>query len=540
MTTSLLTIRDLHITFSQPRPAVRQIDLDVLRGETLALVGESGSGKSMTARAVLGLLPTGATATGSIRLNAKELLGIGEDKLNAYRGSTVALIFQDPQSALNPVRRIGWQIAEAIRAHRTSSAEEIRQRALELLRQVEIPAPETVIDKYPHQLSGGQKQRIAIALALANDPELLIADEPTTALDVTVQREILALLRQITLRTGMGVLLITHNMGIVAQYADRVTVLRHGEVVETNTTGDLFQDPRHPYTRQLLEAVPVLDRDPITTAPVPQNNAAPYLEFKNVTVTYPAANGNPAFRAINNTSLAVRQGEVLGLVGESGSGKTTLGRVAAGLIRPTAGQVWVEGRDLATLNRKELRSLRRDLALIPQDPSASLNPRRTVGASIREPLDVHQIGDASSRRARVSELLDAVALPTEFIHRYPDELSGGQRQRIAIARALAMSPKLVIADEPTSALDVSVQAEVIELFRQVQQRLGFTSIFISHDLAVIGQFSDQVAVLRRGELMEYGPTTEVYSTPATAYTRGLLDAVPTVDTHQRSKSAVLF
>lgn len=539
MTRPLLTIRDLHITFSQPRPAVRQIDLDVHRGETLALVGESGSGKSMTARAALGLLPPGATATGSIRLNGQEILGAGEDVLNAHRGSTVALIFQDPQSALNPVRRIGWQIAEAIRAHRAASNEEIRERALDLLTQVEIPAPAEVIEKYPHQLSGGQKQRIAIALALANDPELLIADEPTTALDVTVQQEILTLLRRITARTRMGVLLITHNMGVVAQYADRVTVLRHGEVLETNTTRDLFRSPRHPYTRQLLDAVPTLDRSPVTAIPPLPERAEPYLEFTNVAVTYPAANGNPTFTAINNTSLAVREGEILGLVGESGSGKTTLGRVAVGLITPSEGQVRVNGRDLTTLNRRELRTLRRDLALIPQDPSASLNPRRTVGESIREPLDVHKVGNPSARRARVAELLDAVALPSEITHRFPDELSGGQRQRIAIARALAMTPKLVIADEPTSALDVSVQAEVIDLFRQIQQELGFASIFISHDLAVIGEISDHVAVLRRGELMEYGRTADVYATPATRYTHGLLDAVPTVDILHRPKSPVL-
>lgn len=529
MSTPLLSIRDLHITFSQPRPAVKQIDLDVVRGETLALVGESGSGKSMTARAVLGLLPPGASATGSIKLNGEEILGAKEESLNHFRGSTVALIFQDPQSALNPVRRIGWQISEAIRAHRTASNEQIRERALELLEQVEIPAPEAVLEKYPHQLSGGQKQRIAIALALANDPELLIADEPTTALDVTVQREILTLLRQITARTGMGVLLITHNMGVVAQFADRVAVLRNGEVLESNTTLELFNEPRHPYTKQLLDAVPILNRAGVSASFPTSTTPAPYLEFANVSVKYPPVNGNPEFLAIKNASLSVKEGEILGLVGESGSGKTTLGRVAAGLIAPTGGQVFVAGKELTSLNRREQRALRRDLAFIPQDPSASLNPRRTVGDSIREPLDVHKVGSSATRRTRVLELLDAVALPAEIARRFPDELSGGQRQRIAIARALAMTPKLVIADEPTSALDVSVQAEVIELFRNIQQELGFASIFISHDLAVIGEISDQIAVLRRGELMEHGRTAEVYSSPQTQYTQDLLDAVPSID-----------
>ncbi|QGU04605.1 dipeptide ABC transporter ATP-binding protein [Corynebacterium comes] len=526
MAPPLLSIRDLHITFAQPRPAVEKIDLDVHAGEMLALVGESGSGKSMTARAAIGLLPPGATATGSVKFHGLELLGAQESVLDAHRGRSIALVFQDPQSALNPVKRIGWQIGEAIRAHRSAPSLEVEEHAIELLTQVELPDPASLVGKYPHQLSGGQKQRVAIALALANDPELLIADEPTTALDVTVQEEILSLLRSISSRRGTGVLLITHNMGVVAQYADRVAVLREGRVLETDTTAALFTDPQHPYTRQLLDAVPTLDR----TAPAGPGAAASesdiHLTVENVAVTYPAAGGTPPFQALRGVTLSVRRGEVLGVVGESGSGKTTLGRVVTGLIAPGTGMVRLDGRDLHGLSRGELRRLRRELAFIPQDPAASLNPRRTIADSIREPLDVHRIGDRAARGRRVTELLHAVSLPVSFARRYPDELSGGQRQRVAIARALALTPRLIVADEPTSALDVSVQAEVIDLFRRLQAELGFAAIFISHDLAVIGQVADKVAVLRHGEILEYDDTSTVYGSPTTDYTRRLLDAVP--------------
>ena len=534
MTTQLLSIEDLRISFTQPRPAVKRVDLTVDRGEIHALVGESGSGKSMTARAVLGLLPRGASATGSIRLDGRELLNATEKELNQVRGFSAALIFQDPQSALNPVRRIGWQIGEAIRAHRKAPDGDVRERILELLAQVEIPSPAQTSERFAHQLSGGQRQRVAIALSLANDPDLLIADEPTTALDVTVQQEILSLIRRIARRRGMGVLLITHNMGIVAQYADRVTVLRHGEVVEAGTCGNIFSSPRHPYTRQLLNAVPSIHTEPQAALSRDSPTRKPVLEFDAVTVTYPATAANSTSTAVDNVSLTVGEGEILGLVGESGSGKSTLGRMAAGLLSPTQGALRIRGQDSTKLSHRELRRIRRDFALIPQDPSASLNPRRTVGDSIREPLDVHKIGSPATRRARVADLLDAVALPSGFAQRFPDELSGGQRQRVAIARALALSPQLVIADEPTSALDVSVQEEIIELFGHFHQQLGFSAIFISHDLAVIHEISDYVAVMRRGQLVEYGPTTEVYSRPATDYTRGLLNAVASVDTQPTS------
>ncbi|MBM4717681.1 dipeptide ABC transporter ATP-binding protein [Rhodococcus hoagii] len=517
MTTRLLDIRDLTIAFGAARPAVDSASLYVDRGEIVALVGESGSGKSMTARAILGLLPDGATPRGSIVLDGAEMIGVPDADFARVRGNTVSLIFQEPQSALNPVRRVGWQLREAIRAHRKTSRAGARAAAVDLLRQVEIPDPERRVDYYPHQLSGGQKQRVAIALALAGEPDLLVADEPTTALDVTVQAEILALLDRLRTRTGMGILLITHNMGVVAQHADRVVVMRAGRVVETGSVHAVFDAPTHPYTRSLLAAVPRLPEEAAVTPP-PTSGADVVLEFDAATVTYPARHGSPAFRAVDQVSLTVRRGEVLGLVGESGSGKTTLGRAAVGLVPLTGGRVLVEGLDLGEITARHLRELRRDVAFVQQDPATSLDPRLTIGASVREPLDVHGVGSAADRRRRVLELLDAVRLPAAFADRLPHQLSGGQRQRIALARALALRPKLLIADEPTSALDVSVQAEVLELFTAIQQDLGFACLFVSHDLAVVHQVADRVAVLRSGSVIEAGPVDTVFTTPHDPYT----------------------
>lgn len=532
MTTRLLDISDLTIAFGAARPAVDSASLDVDRGEIVALVGESGSGKSMTARAILGLLPDGATPRGSIVLDGAEMIGVPDADFVRVRGNTVSLIFQEPQSALNPVRRVGWQLREAIRAHRKTSRADARAAAVDLLRQVEIPDPERRVDYYPHQLSGGQKQRVAIALALAGEPDLLVADEPTTALDVTVQAEILALLDRIRSRTGMGILLITHNMGVVAQHADRVVVMRAGRVVETGSVHAVFDAPTHPYTRSLLAAVPRLPEEAAVTPP-PTSGADVVLEFDAATVTYPARHGSPAFRAVDEVSLTVRRGEVLGLVGESGSGKTTLGRAAVGLVPLTGGRVLVEGHDLRGITARQLRELRRDVAFVQQDPATSLDPRLTIGASVREPLDVHRVGSAADRRRRVLELLDAVRLPAAFTDRLPHQLSGGQRQRVALARALTLRPKLLIADEPTSALDVSVQAEVLELFTAIQQDLGFACLFVSHDLAVVHQVADRVAVLRSGSVIEAGPVDAVFTTPHDPYTRALIDAVPLPDPSRR-------
>lgn len=539
VTPPLLSVRGLNIRFGNSaagdsRPAVEDVSVEVERGEVVALVGESGSGKSLTARAVLGLLPESATARGSVQLDGVEILGARESELDRIRGTRVALIFQEPQSALNPVRRIGWQLREAIRAHRRISGAEARAIAIDLLEQVEIPDPQRRVDHFPHQLSGGQKQRVAIALALASDPDLLIADEPTTALDVTVQAEILALLDRIRARTGMGVLLITHNMGVVAQHADRVVVLRHGRVVESDSTRSLFDAPEHPYTRALLAAVPRLA--PTTTDEHSGEDGADgdvVLAFDRVSVIYPASRGSAAFPAVDSVDLIVRRGEVLGLVGESGSGKTTLGRVAAGLVSPTAGRVLVDGLDPALLDARRLRELRRDVAVVQQDPATSLDPRSTIAASIREPLDVHREGTTAERRRRVLELLDAVRLPATLADRLPHQLSGGQRQRVALARALALRPRLLIADEPTSALDVSVQAEVLELFTRIQRELGFACVFISHDLAVVHQVADRVAVLRSGSVVESGPVGTVFGAPREPYTRALIDAVPVPDPASR-------
>ncbi|WP_141014937.1 ABC transporter ATP-binding protein/permease [Nocardioides sambongensis] len=542
----VLQIEHLAISFSHPRPAVEDISVTVRRGEVLALVGESGSGKSMTARAVLGLLPPGARATGSIRYGGTELLGLDEKGLDGIRGSEIAMVFQEPQTALNPVRTIGWQLKEALRAHGVRSRSAVRERSLELLAQVEIPEPEKRLGYYPHQLSGGQKQRVVLALALANEPALLLADEPTTALDVTVQAEVLRLLRRIRERTGTSIVLITHNMGVVAEIADRVLVLQAGNVVETGETRALFAAPREPYTRHLLGSVPRLPgRDEADTAPPSGATAVaalpagevepPAVQFDGVHVRYGSQRRGRSFPAVTGVDLTVAAGEVVGLVGESGSGKTTLGRLAAGLVPLAGGTVRLGGQDLHGGGRSRVRALRRGLAFVHQDPEASLDPRFSIRASIREPLDVHRLGTRQARDARVEELLDAVQLPVSYGDRRPRELSGGQRQRVALARALALEPTLLVADEPTSALDVSVQATVLTLFADLQRELGFACLFISHDLAVVHQVAHRVAVLRAGRLVETGPVAEVFTRPRADYTRRLLDAVPVPDPARRGR-----
>lgn len=534
----VLAIEHLAISFAHPRPAVEDVSVVLERGEILALVGESGSGKSMTARAVLGLLPPGARATGTIRYDGEDLLTLDERALDRVRGRRIAMVFQEPQTALNPVRTIGWQLREALRAHAKVSRKAADERAVELLRQVEIPEPERRLGSYPHQLSGGQKQRVVLALALANEPEVLLADEPTTALDVTVQAEILRLLHTIRERTGTAIVLITHNMGVVAEIADRVVVLQAGNVVESGETRELFARPREPYTQALLGSVlqlPDLDATPLAPEPVTTSEETPVVELRGVHVRYGSRRRGRAFPAVDDVSLAVRPGEVVGLVGESGSGKTTLGRLAAGLVPLAEGQVLLGGTDVLAAPRSERRTLRRGLAFVHQDPEASLDPRFTVGASIREPLDIHGVGTPAERDARVSELLEAVQLPASYAARRPRELSGGQRQRVALARALSLEPTLLVADEPTSALDVSVQARVLDLFADLQQELGFACLFISHDLAVVHRVADRVAVLRAGRLVEEGPVERVFAHPAEDYTRRLLDAVPVPDPARRGR-----
>ncbi|WP_055474465.1 dipeptide ABC transporter ATP-binding protein [Gordonia sp. HS-NH1] len=536
-----LVVDDLHVDFSYPRPAVAGIDLRVDRGEIVALVGESGSGKSITARAAIGLLPDTARATGSVRVDGVEVLNRPDRVLDGIRGARVAMVFQEPQTALNPSQTIGWQLRQALRAHGRVPRQRARARAVELLALVDIPDPQTRVDHYPHQLSGGQKQRVVIALALANDPVLLLADEPTTALDVSVQREILDLLVRLRARTGAGILLITHNLGVVADIADRVVVVQLGEVVETGDVYEIFANPREPYTRQLLAAVPRLPDAEVdgevggevggdgNGADDESGTGETVVAVEGITVRHTGRFGARPHTALADVSLTVRRGEVLGVVGESGSGKTTLGRAIGGLVPVQAGRILVEGDDIATVSKSRLRALRRRVAFVPQDPTASLDPRFSVAESIREPLDIQGIGSRADRAARVAELLSAVQLPTSFAQRLPHELSGGQRQRVALARALSADPHLLIADEPTSALDVSVQARVLDLFLHLQSEFGFAAIFISHDLAVVEQVADRVVVLRNGGVVESGTARDVLTRPEDRYTRDLVDAVPFPD-----------
>lgn len=526
----LLRIRDLTVSFPGAA-AVAGVDLTVRRGEVLALVGESGSGKTMIARSVLGLLPGNATAGGSVELAGTEVLGAGERELDALRGTRAAMVFQEPQTALNPVRTVGWQLAEALRAQRAISRRDARARAVELLETVGIPSPDTRVDSYPHQLSGGQKQRVVIALALCGEPDLLLADEPTTALDVTVQAQILALLRDLRDRLGVAVLLVTHNLGVVAELADRVVVLHHGRVVERRAVSELFTRPATDYTRGLLASVPALaegGRGAAVGGDEVADGPEPLLALEGISVVFPGKRGRPPVEAVRDVSLTVRPGEVVGLVGESGSGKTTVGRAAVGLLPLARGRALLDGRELAGLSRAGLRAARRGLSMIHQDPAASLDPRFSVEESIAEPLLVHGAARGPELRARVAELLEAVRLPARHAARRPGELSGGQRQRVALARALALGPRLLIADEPTSALDVAVQADVLDLFDDLRRELGFACLFVSHDLGVVDRVCDQVAVLRGGELIELGAASTVFSAPRHAYTRELVDAVPRV------------
>ncbi|TRV72354.1 ABC transporter ATP-binding protein [Streptomyces sp. 130] len=532
----ILELDDLGVVFTTETgevPAVRGVSLRVAPGETLALVGESGSGKSTIALAAMGLLSGNARATGSAVIAGTEVVGAREGELAALRGRTASMVFQEPATALDPLTRVGRQIAEVIRNHRDVSAKEAAEEAVALLRKVGIPEPEKRATAYPFQLSGGQRQRVVIAMAIANDPALLIADEPTTALDVTVQAEILDLLRRLAAETGTGVLLVTHNMGVVADFADRVAVMYHGEIVETGPVEDVLLRPSHDYTRRLLAAVPrlsVAEADKAAPAPAAAKtpDTEPVAELRDVCVVF--GRGRNAVRALDGVSLAVHPGQTLGLVGESGSGKSTASRVALGLIAPTSGTVSLFGNDLARTRARARRALRAGIGVVLQDPVASLDARMTVGECVAEPLRVHRAKlSAKDRRDKVAAVLDRVRLPREVADRAPRELSGGQRQRVSLARALVLEPRLLVADEPTSALDVSVQQAVLEVISELQDELGFACLFVSHDLAVVQHFAQRVVVLRGGRIQEQGPTGETLLHPETDYTRGLLAAVPVPD-----------
>lgn len=540
--TPLLQIRDLTIDFAVEKSwisAVSGIDLDLAQGDVLALVGESGSGKSTLAMAIPGLLANNARVSGSIRLDGAELAGADERTLTKVRGSQVGVVFQEPMTAFNPVYTVGWQIVEAIRMHHDVSAKAARARAVELLDLVNMPEPGKRVDYYPHQLSGGQRQRAMIAQALSCDPVLLIADEPTTALDVTVQAEILDLIRDLRARVDAAILLITHDMGVVADLADRIMVMKGGKVVESAISSTLFNDPQHPYTRALLAAVPHLGAGQLQVSdpspePDPPPAPVPALSLRDATIEFKAGRKSTV-RAVDNVNLEVAAGEVLGLVGESGSGKSTLGKAAIGLVRLTSGSVHLTGTDITRLSQRRLREPRKKVGVVFQDPGSSLNPRWPIGQAIAEPLALHTGLSSAQRAVRVEELLDRVQLARSLRNRYPHQLSGGQRQRVGIARALALEPNLVIADEPTSALDVSVQAKVLQLLRELQAEHGFACLFISHDLAVVEELSDRVAVMQAGRLVETGPSEVVLRRPTEDYTALLIAAVPVPDPQEQAR-----
>jgi len=513
----------------QVYPAAKGVSFEVARGETLAIVGESGSGKSTTAMAILGLLPENSLTTGSVTLLERELIGLDKNALREVRGNDVAVIFQEPMTALNPVYSVGFQISEALRAHQRLSPDDAREKAIELIRQVELPNPEQTYRKYPHQLSGGQRQRALIAMAISCDPVLLIADEPTTALDVTVQAEILQLLRSLRSRLDSGIVLITHDMGVVADMADRVIVMKDGVAVEAGTTEDIFTKPRHEYTKSLLASVPRLAITDIESAPSVTPTEVPALQFTNVAIEYPKRGRIPAFRAAEDVTFAVYPGETVGLVGESGSGKTTLGRAAVGLLPVREGQLSVVGVDITSATHRALRPVRRRTGIVFQDPGSSLNPRWPIGQSIGEPLLLAGEAKGKELDARVEDLLRQVELPIDYRNRYPHELSGGQRQRVGIARALALAPELLVADEPTSALDVSVQARFLDLLRKLQDSFGFACLFISHDLAVVDAVSDRIVVMHKGKIVEQGSKDAILRHPQDPYTQQLIAAVPVPD-----------
>ena len=511
-------------------PAAVDMNFEVNPGQVLAIVGESGSGKSTTAMGLMSLLATNARMYGSVKVKGQEMLGAKGVTLRKFRGKEVAYIFQEPMTALNPVYTIGFQIIETLRTHFDMGPKEARTRALELITMVEIPDPEISIDKYPHQLSGGQRQRAMIAQALACDPGLLVADEPTTALDVTVQAEVLDLMRSLKDRLNSAILLITHDMGVVADMADEILVMKDGHTVEHGSADQIFNRPVHPYTQQLLAAVPKLG----TTArrALPYNERAlpqPVLKLENVTVAYPKRGRIPEFVAAKNVNLEIYPGEILGLVGESGSGKTTIGRAAIGLIPIKEGRLEIVGKDISNAKPKELSKIRRHTGIVFQDPASSLNPRLPIGESIGEPLFLAGEAKGEALAHRIEDLLDQVELPRSYRNRYPHELSGGQRQRVGIARALALTPDLLIADEPTSALDVSVQARFLDLLQELQVKLNFACLFISHDLAVVDILAHRIAVMQNGILVEVGDRDQILQHPKSDYTRRLISAVPVPD-----------
>ncbi len=519
----LLSIRDLRVDFAvegRSVAAVQDVSLSVLPGRTTALVGESGSGKSVTALSVLRLLPPSARVGGEIRFEGRDLADLGEASLREVRGGRVGMIFQEPMTSLNPLHTIGRQIGEAVGLHRPGA--DARARTLELLDLVGIPDPASRLGAFPHQLSGGQRQRVMIAMALANDPALLIADEPTTALDVTIQSQVLELLRDLQRRLGMAILLISHDLGVVRHMADEVHVMREGRIVEHGPREEIFSAPSHPYTRALLASAPSGRPDPLEEA------AGNLVEARGVRVWFPQGKsflGRPKsfIKAVTDADLIIRRGESLGVVGESGSGKTTLGLALLRLL-PSHGEVVFDGQALSAMRERQVRDLRRDFQIVFQDPYGSLSPRMTVGQIVAEGLDAHGLASGAERERRIAEILEAVDLDPAAMHRYPHEFSGGQRQRISIARALILRPRFVVLDEPTSALDRTVQFQIVELLRDLRARFGLTYMFITHDLALVRALCHRVVIMKDGRIVEQGETGVIFDRPGQEYTRALLAA----------------
>ena len=525
---TLLSVRDLSVSFDAPGGevrAVRHVSFDIDRGETVALVGESGSGKSVTALSIVQLLPypLARHPSGSIHFRSDELLGARERLLRAIRGNRIAMIFQEPMTSLNPLHTIEKQINEVLLVHKRLGRRAARARTLDLLRLVGLPEAASRLGAYPHQLSGGQRQRVMIAMALANEPDLLIADEPTTALDVTIQAQILSLVRDLRDRFGMALLLITHDLGIVRKMADRVCVMTQGEIVEAGSTEEIFARPQHAYTRRLLEAEP--RGEPHRAG----EGVASIVDGRDLRVWFPVKGGVRRrtvghIKAVDGVSLIVREGHTVGVVGESGSGKTTLGLALLRLVR-SEGSIQFAGRDIQRLSSRALRPLRREMQIVFQDPYGSLSPRLSIGQIIEEGLRVHRIGaTAEERRPLIEQALIEVGLDPETRDRYPHEFSGGQRQRIAIARAMVLKPRLVVLDEPTSALDMSVQAQIVDLLRELQRRHNLAYLFISHDLRVVRALSEEVLVMREGRIVERGPAAQIFAEPREPYTRALMAA----------------
>ncbi|ABY22905.1 oligopeptide transporter, ATPase protein [Renibacterium salmoninarum ATCC 33209] len=575
---AVLQVKNLSVDFGVDKqwvPAAIELNYEVKAGEVLAIVGESGSGKSASSMAILGLLPDNSRVTGSVKLNGEEILNASPSKLRKIRGSDVAVIFQEPMTALNPVYTIGFQIVETLRLHNEISPDEARVGAIRMLELVELPDPEKAFKSYPHQLSGGQRQRAMIAQSLSCDPKLLIADEPTTALDATVQAEILDLMRNLRNKLDSAIVLITHDMGVVADLSDRIAVMRKGVIVETGTAEEIFYNPQHEYTQALLAAVPHLGQGndqaaevdvtavladatqssvsavdseelarreaakssalasarAVSEAQAKAEHGEPVLELRDVAIEYPKQGRVPAFRAVEGANLTIYPGQVVGLVGESGSGKTTIGRAAVGLLPVAEGTLQVVGQDItkAKKNGRQLYEARRNIGMVFQDPSSSLNPRLPIGESIGEPMFLAKEAKGPELQKRIEDLLDQVELPRSYRNRYPHELSGGQKQRVGIARALSLKPKLMVADEPTSALDVSVQARVLDLLQNLQKEMGFACLFVTHDLAVVDYLADRIVVMQCGKIVEQGTRDEILRSPKEAYTQRLLAAVPLPD-----------